>query len=233
MKSTAFRSGLLMALLLAGPWAQAQTNAEDVDFDDELVHSDVPLYGYKDNLVPEHFSDDDGFGCMSRVAWGDWTLKRNDLPDDDPEWFRLQNYGVMHCAIVESRSHSRDRLDESGYRYSFFVEIGKTRIADKPVELWVLQSGTRPGSDYLLLARTPANGIINSFDVLQSRCPATYRREGPNVDIWSTAYCAINGQQNLLALAKSMATRPPLGKLTFVGEIKDKPLAEPAAPASE
>lgn len=230
----AFQWGVLAALLTPAIPADAQGYEEaEAEFHDELLHSDVPLFGYKDNLIPEHFSDDDGFGCTSRVALGDWTFRRADLPDNDDEWIRLQNYGVFHCAIVESKAYSRDRLDKSGSRYSFFVQIGKTRVAGKSVELWALQSGTRPGSDYLLLTRTPSDTIIAEFDVLQSRCPAANRREGPNINGWLTAYCAVNTRRELVALAKSMAKRPPLGKLRFSGETEKAGAADPAEPAAE
>lgn len=223
------------SLMLAAPAVGAQTDAEDEEeFSDELIHSDVPLYGGEDGLVPEHFTDGDSFGCMSRVALGDWSLKRSDTPeDDDPEWLRLLNYGVFHCAIVESKAYSRDELGTSGYRYSFFVKVGATNVDGKPIELWVLQSGTRPGSDYLLLARPAANESIKAFDLLQSECPAANRRRGPEMDIWSSDYCAINSQRELLALAKEMAKRRPLAKLTFVGEAEEQDTDEPADPAAE
>jgi hypothetical protein len=191
----------------------------DRELYEELIHSDVPLYGYQDDLVPEHFSDNDGsFGCMSRVATGDWTFRRNDAAEkDEPDWMRFGNYGVFHCAIIESGPADRDRLEKNGYRYSFFVQIGTTRVGDQPVELWVLQSGMRPGSDYLLLARAPSESLIKSFDVLQRQCPAANRREGPLMDVWSTRYCSINSRRDLIALAKAMAMEPALAKLTFVG----------------
>lgn len=204
---------------------------------DELIHSDVPLYGYKDDLNPEHFADDDGsFGCMSRVATGDWTLRRNDAAEkDEPDWLRFGNYGIFHCVITESGAADRDRLEKSGYRHSFFVQIGTTDIDGKPNELWILQSGLRPGSDYLLLSRTPGDDLIESFDVLQRRCPAANRREGPLMDVWSTRYCIINSRRELIALAKAMAKKPALAKLTFVGPAgsdqatEDETATEPTA----
>lgn len=218
-----FRSSLMAALLLAGTPVQAQADAdEEPEFHAELVHSDVPLYGLGDDLHPQNFSNGDEFGCMSRVATGDWMLKRSDVHDDDPQWLRLANYGVFHCAIVESDAYDRTELDKSGYRYSFFVEIGKARVSGKDVELWVLQSGTTPGSDYMLLSRVPADGIIASFDVLQKRCPAKNRREGPQMDVWNTRYCAINSRAELTALAKAMVKLPSLGKLDYVGEVERK-----------
>ncbi len=215
----AFRSSLMATLLLAGSPAQAQADGdEEPEFHAELVHADVPLYGHQDDLHPQNFSNGNEFGCMSRVATGDWTLKRSDEPGDDPQWLRLANYGVFHCAIVESEAYDRAELDKSGYRYSFFVQIGKASVSGRGVELWVLQSGTTPGSDYMLLARVPADGIIASFDVLQTRCPAKNRREGPQMDVWNTRYCAINSRAELIALAKAMVKLPPLGKLDYAGE---------------
>lgn len=211
---------LLAAISIVTPGnarKDSNSGADRPELHDELIHSDVPLYGYEDDLIPQHFSDDDGsFGCMSRVAMGDWTIRRHDAEDDEPKWLRLSNYGVFHCAFVERGPSDRDMLDAGGYRYSFFVQIGKTHAAGKPVELWVLQSGMQPGSDYLLLARAPSDGLIESFHVLQRRCSAANRREGPAMDVWGTGYCSINSRRNLIAMANAMAKEPPLAKLTFI-----------------
>jgi hypothetical protein len=237
-KQLVARLAILLAATSIPVAGNAQPNGDEdrelPELHDEQIHSDVPLYGYEDDLIPKHFSDDDGsFGCISRVATGDWTLRRNDADENDAsEWMRFGNYGVFHCAIVESGPADRDRLEKSGYRYSFFVQIGTTRVAGKPVELWILQSGMRPGSDYLLLARPPSNNLIESFDVLQRRCPAANRREGPLMDVWSTRYCGVNSRRGLIALAKAMAKEPALAKLTFVGPgyTGDAGKAEPEAP---
>jgi len=100
-------------------------------------------------------------------------------------------------------------------RPSFLVELG--RVGTK--ELWALQMGARPGSDYILLARPAGKGAIERFEVLQRRCPKA-RMGGPSLDILMTGYCSLNTQGEMLGLAHRMAKLPPLGVMTF----------EPASP---
>lgn len=225
-RGTINRFGLILAAaLLVCPGLAAARDDEALEPRSDLVHADTPLWGFGDDIQPYNFTDGDDFGCLSRIAYGDWTIQQAADADAEPEWMRLTNYGVFHCAIVERSAHDRDHLDRSAYRYSFFVHIGDTKRGGKPLELWVLQSGTRPGSDYLLLARTPAEEIIKSFDVLQRECPLSARRTGLQMDIWRTDYCSINSRGALIAFAKAMARKPPLARLAHFGEPPEDPAA--------
>lgn len=216
-----------MLFAIGGPAWAATGNDEPKPpaFAEELIHSDVPLWGTGDNFYPQHFTSGDEFGCVSRTPYGDWKLTQtNDTEDRHSRWMRLRNYGAFHCAIVESTAYNRENLAGTGYRYSFFIKIAKTKIAGKDIELWALQSGTTPGSDYLLLARSATDSeLIKSFDILQRECPVHNLRTGPDIDVWPTRYCSINSQRKLAALARSMAQKPSLGKLTYVGAPLDEP----------
>jgi putative ABC transport system substrate-binding protein len=43
------------------------------------------------------------------------------------------------------------------------VFLATTKIDGSEIELWAVQIGARPGSEYLLLSRTPAEGLVESF----------------------------------------------------------------------
>ena len=185
----------------------------------ETVHSDLPLFsGRNEPLWPRGFAEKDEWGCTSRVAFGDWKFV--ELADEGAEpnsrWLRLQNYGVFHCAAIEQWADEREELGQRGFKHSWFVELGRARRGDSELELWALQSGSRPGSNYLLLARKPEPGLIKSFEVLAVDCPREHQRNGEGPDIWRADYCAINSARDLKSFAKKMAGRPSAGKLTFV-----------------
>ena len=202
--------------MLAASASLSATNVEDdePELSTDLIHSDLPLWGSGDQVWPQNFSDSDGsFGCTSRVAWGDWRFTHT---ADSEDWLRLENYGVFHCATIERWAERRDELDDSKVKYSFIIMIGSATTQAGPLELWAIQTGTRPGSEYTLLSRTPGVGIINSFTVLQRECPRRKTREGPKLGIWLTSYCAINSKSELIAMARQMATKPPLGTIELI-----------------
>ena len=218
----------LVGLLCAGP-ATAQ---EAEERHEELIHADLPLYGNEDEKWPKAFTDDDGgFGCASSIQFGDWSY-RDAEGEDDPRWYRFSNYGVFHCFAVVREAPERAELGAASFRYAFFVPIGEARIEGRKIELWVLQTGGRPGSDYLLLAREPVKGMVARFDVLQRKCPLRAIRDGGGIDILSTRYCAINSRSELVALAKAMARLKPLGTIALEkGEADDSaPRAAPSEP---
>lgn len=76
--------------------------------------------------------------------------------------------------------------------------------------------GARPGSQYLLLSRDPAEGLVDGFNVLQTQCPRENRRGAGALKVLLTHYCAINSRSELTRLARRMARRMPLGSLTLV-----------------
>jgi hypothetical protein len=211
---------LLVAPALAhamSPYASAQEANERAD---DLIHADLPLFLHDDEKYPKYVSDGEGdnwsFGCATRVRWGDW--KFSDPQDAEAEhWYRFTNYGVFHCYAMTTDAHERTELKEGLVEYSFFVPIGTTRVGERMVELWAIQSGSRPGSSYRLLAREPDGKMITRFTMLQQNCPGHAVREAGNLDISGTRYCAINSRLELFNLAEAMAQLPPLGMIEHVG----------------
>jgi hypothetical protein len=207
----------MLALISAAP-----TNAQDdVAPAEDLIHSDLPLYGDEtDDKWPRSFANAEGgeFGCVSRVSFGDWRLRRSGEDDEDSDsWYRIRNYGAFHCFALVANAYGRKDLPRTDSRSSFFVLLGQAR----GVELWVLQMGGRPGSDYLLLARKPGEGMVASFDVLQQDCPKRNRRKGNSIDILRTDYCSINSKSELVRLAQRMARLKPLGTLTREADVPE------------
>ena len=213
MANPTFLIATLIAALLA-------TQAEPDERHQDLIHSDVPLWTHENgNLWPRGFGDAETFGCETRIGYGDWRYDETGIADE-PTWYRFTNYGVFHCFMLVQEARERERLQGRESDPSFLIELGTVRGREGPVELWVLQRGATPGSDYLLLSRPADGGAITAFDVLQRQCPRNRVRDGPPLSILITRYCAINSRQELTALARRMARRPPLGRLTFVAAVE-------------
>jgi hypothetical protein len=209
---------ILMLLCLVSACAVSQPDEPLSEMAGDLLHSDLPIFGHGgDNEWPQHFYDDDSFGCTSRIGFGDWVFRETNSEDEsDVQWYRFSNYGVFHCWANTFRSYERTRLDGADFHPSFFVFLGETSADQNDLELWALQIGARPGSEYLLLSRAPADGLVEKFIVLQIACPSENVRDVGSLDILLTRYCAINSRTDLIRLAHRMAKRPPLGTLTRV-----------------
>ena len=133
-------------------------------------------------------------------------------------WERFSNYGVFHCAAILRAAHEREDLGKALWKYGFFVRLGRMRVGSHRWELWAIQKGVVPGSEYVLLARdSEDHDLIKKFRVLQRRCPSG-RLRSTQLGIWNTRYCPVNSRQELLALARNMMRLPPLGTIEYVGE---------------
>jgi hypothetical protein len=215
MAATRFVTFLLAAFVLLG-LSPARSQPDSGEVARDLIHSDVPLFRAGENTWPQAFFEEDSSGCASRVAFGDWALREADAEDDGVEWYRVLNYGVFHCFAVVARARQREELEFSEHSPSFFVLLGTVQIEDNVTELWALQMGVRPGSDYMLLSRPQGEGAIDRFSVLQAQCPRANVRDPGTLSILLTRYCAINTRADLLRLARRMAQRPPRATLSFV-----------------
>ena len=211
---------------------------EEYEYENTLIHSDLPLYDFAwDDFWPRGFSSPDVIaGCESRVAFGDWQFAPN--PEDefagDPVWYRISNYGVFHCAANIRTAYELDDLAEGDFSRGFFAKIGSTEKDGEEWELWVLQQGMLPGSEYTLLARPRGEeGLVASFSVLQSRCSKSDLREAHNMDIWSTSYCKINTRDKLLAYSKRMLAEPFYGTLSRVVIKEEGPETNVSDPSQE
>ena len=182
----------------------------------ERIHSDLPLYTFDwEAIWPRSFSSKDEFGCMSRVAFGDWRFVPAQANQHEEEyWERFSNYGVFHCAAVMRTADERTGLEDARWEYGFFVQLGKAKLGSADWEIWALQKGTVPGSDYTLLAREPRQEeLIHEFRVLQQHCPSGRLLEADGLDVWNTRYCAINSRSELLSLGRRMLRLPPRGTI--------------------
>lgn len=200
--------------------ASAEEQAETRVFSD-LIHSDLPLPSGAAEVWPQHFSDAEtgDFGCASRITFGDWGLRYGaEDDDDDSDWYSFSNYGAFHCFALVRAAADREALQGAEAEPAFFVKLG----ISGGTELWALQVGTRPGSDYILLSRAQASGAISEFNVLQRRCPKNNIRDAGTIDTLITRYCAINSKSELLNLAKRMAKLESLGTLAFVEAPSDQ-----------
>lgn len=206
---------ILLATILALPCSQVGAQEERAQ---ELLHSDQPLWSPGAPQVwPQHFTEADSFGCAHRVKLGIWRFDEAAAEPRDPTWFSFTNYGVFHCWMNVAEGPERGELGSS--RPGFLIDLGATAQGR---ELWALQLGARPGSEYLLLARTHEPGMIGTFEVLQRDCSTGRLRGGPSLDILITRYCSLSSRAELVALAKRMAKEPSLGTLKFVEAEPDK-----------
>lgn len=221
-------SGLTAMLMATFVFAPSMNGQALEPVADDVVHSDLPIFGHgHDDEWPRHFSDGDTFGCTSRVAFGDWALRERDAKQDEVQWYRFSNYGVFHCWANTFRAYDRSALDGAEHHPSFFVLLGNSDVDGKEVELWTVQIGARPGSEYLLLSRSPSDDVIESFSVLQTACPRSNIRDAGSLDILLTRYCAVNSRGELVRLARRMAKLPPRATLVRV------PSADELAPGSQ
>lgn len=214
----------VIAAVVAGFAAQS-ARAQDGEAPDRFadrLHSDLPIFaGGPEAMWPRPASSGDGesVGCGSRVEFGVWALAPVGEDVDGAEsWYRIENYGVFHCFAVVGSSPDRAELETADAKPSFFVEIE----ASSGRELWALQIGTVPGSDYLLLSRDAGDGAISRFDVLQTRCPKRNVRDRGAIEILKTRYCAINSKKELRNFARRMAKLEPRGELKLIESDKEQ-----------
>lgn len=212
--------------LLASP-ALAQSG-EDWEYEEgelvaDTIRSNLPLYGFDwEDLWPRNFYSDDGFGCVTPVGFGDWkTTLFNPGEEDQEAWDRISNYGVFHCAANILSAEGRTGLSEGKFERGFFVRLAVTELDDVEWELWALQQGVLPGSQYILMAREAKQGsLVEKFHLLQQRCPKENVLESDNMDVWSTRYCLINSREELSALATEMLRLPMRGVMERMPDLE-------------
>lgn len=209
--------GTLMALALASPVA-AQ----------EYLHSDEPLFTMADDPWPRHFFEDDGFGCASIVPMGVW--RRVDAPGGNPQAdelsnvnrLRFRNYGAFHCAYLIDWSESDEADDWRDFDYGLIGGLGQVDEPDGKLDLYAIQSGFRPGSNYLLVAVRPTKGLITQIIVLEPECPREWVRGKKPYDVWRADYCAVPDLAGLRRLARADARKPPAALLEYVPTEDDR-----------
>lgn len=208
---------IVFALLLFAPLQERARAQEPEEVRRDLVHSVLPLFAHgSDQYWPRSFRDETSFGCTSRVKFGRWILREAGPDPQASRWYGIHNYGVFHCAAMVAQASRSDDLDGSDAKPSYFVLLETVQTAGASLELWTLQIGARPGSEYLLLSRTPGEEAILTFNVLQTRCPGKNQiRASYSLDIFRMDYCAIDDRKSFLRFARQMARLPVLGTLSL------------------
>jgi hypothetical protein len=184
----------------------------------DLLHSDLPLFDDEfEDKWPRHITDPDpniiSIGCESRIAFGDWVLQ--DAASEVTGWYRIRNYGAFHCFALLGVADELESLEAAELRPAFFAYLGNEEVAGRTREMWVIQVGARPGSDYVLLAREAGGGQIESFEMLQARCLKRMVRDKSRMDGLRADYCAVNSIADLRPLLRQSFRLPALGKFTL------------------
>lgn len=213
------RLGLLtVGILLAGG---ASVAAQDV-----LLRADLPLWTGAEGeaFYPTPFYDDDSFGCMSNVRFGDYR----EVHAGDPEreaWWRIGNYGVFHCALLLSQTTERTELDAGFRDHAWVIVLDRIQTAGGEIEVLALQIGARGGSTYTLLSR-PVATPNTTMNVLAPVCPRGATRQRRGFDVWRTDYCVVASQSALRRIARDAARRPPVSVLEYVGPELEREAAD-------
>lgn len=186
------------------------------------VHSDLPLWTSFEDLWPRSFNDDDSFGCAGSVRLGNWKLTYFPESDDtdaytpDPDWLKIHNYGVFHCAYGFRWAYEHENLEAATATLGHFVELGYIKTPRGRLDLWAIQIGFTPGSDYIFLTRNSKAKPDDAYEVLNIECPKRYLRSAGSIDVFGAEYCAINSKSAMRRLAKRMAKQAPIGKLEYL-----------------
>ncbi len=199
----------LAAALLAAP-AVAQSPP---------LRSDLPLWsGSEANVYPQHFADDDSFGCASIVRSGLWRWVEPD--GETSQWLLFRNRGAIHCAFDVTRGEAETGFETAIGDTAFFVRLGEVRLGARTTELFALQLGFRGGSEYVLLSAPRTRDVRLRFAVLDSACRPSRRLSEP-ADVWASDYCVVRTRAALLAVARAAALRAPTATLEFVRAVPE------------
>ncbi len=184
----------------------------------QTLRSDLPLWhddqGAED-IYPQYFFDEDTFGCVHLIRPGLYTFTPRDA-EHYPEVWRLQNYGVFHCAMVYGLGDTVDEAASSFMDHAWIVKLGEVRQDEGTVRLLALQIGVRQGSEYVLLVHRVDDNSAPSMDVLDAPCPANARRDQARIDLWRADNCVISSQDMLRTMAREALGRATLGQLTYI-----------------
>lgn len=187
-----------------------------------ILRADIPLWrDIGDGAMwPRNFHSDTSFGCRHRIPLGLWRQTGEPDPEtggrSDPEWRRIDNYGLIHCAAVFSEGKEPFTGD-----LGYVIDLGRDDATG--LHLLALQIGVRTGSTYeLLAARTSADAgeerPPTRLLVLNADCSVGEIRGGDIIDIFFTEYCAVHSKRALKTIARRAARRPPVAMLEYVDQ---------------
>jgi len=187
------------------------------------LRSDLPLWGAgesRERVWPEHFTDQDGLGCVLNLKPGDWRFRETDDSPNGPfDWLRISHYGVFHCAAQFVEAHRREALAGAAADIGYIIELGRADNKPGAEELFALQLGMHSSRYVLLAASNPAEvQTVQRYRVLEPDCPRANVRRGPTIDSFITSYCVVNDRRTLIAVARAAARKPSERWLERVGD---------------
>jgi hypothetical protein len=109
--------------------------------------------------------DNELFGCVVPFPTGVWRYSEDEFPENDEYW-RLDNYGVIHCALIFGQASEADAARQAFESHAWMIRLSSTPTSAGETTLWALQIGVSGGSRYLVLRQHPGD---SGFDVLNLR----------------------------------------------------------------
>lgn len=178
--------------------------------------SGLPLFTDADELWPRSFFDEDSFGCETILIPGDY-LGSLDPVNAEPVWWRVANYGVMHCAMVFASGFGRDSLTAAQIGFAWLAPLGEVEgPIGEDLELFAFQIRWRGGIEYLFLARD-RDGDNRSWIMLDPECPAGALRESEPIDVWGTRFCELGDAATAHSIAQDAVQREPAATFRWAG----------------
>lgn len=192
--------------LSAGLTAKAQT-----------LRSSTPLWNDvsgREALYPQSYVDAESFGCiLPDLKLGVYRHVDTELPDE-PSFWRIENYGAVHCALTFGTAHDEEDIVTSFEDFAWIANIGESRTIDA-ARLMAIQIGVSGGSRYILLRSIP-DSDPQRFDVLESRCPSDVETLDASIDIWRQWVCVVESKDQLTRIAQDADTRASVGRLEWI-----------------
>ena len=193
-------------LLAAGATAKAQT-----------LRSITPLWNDvsgREVLYPHSYVDAESFGCiLPDLKLGLYHYIDAEFPDE-PSFWRLENYGAVHCALTFGTAHDEEDILTSFEDFAWIANTGESRTIEA-ARLMAIQIGVSGGSRYILLRSIP-DSDHQKFDVLEARCPSDAETLEANIDIWRQWVCVVESQDQLTRIAQDADTRASAGRLEWI-----------------
>lgn len=194
----------------------------------QTLRSDSPLWTYQNErdpgLYPEHFVNEDSFGCAVPLRLG--IYRHSSVDDEGDETFvRIENYGVFHCALIYGETSDRADADSAFEDHAWLIELDKVRQPDgRDERLLALQIGVQAGSRYILL-RDRDGDLSSPLEELDWKCPASAERRTARIDVWSQNSCVISSKADLRRVARAASRRPAVATLELLPNDEADPVS--------
>lgn len=191
--------------------------AADTTAEAQTLRSSTPLWNDvsgRKALYPQSYVDAESFGCiLPDLKLGVYHHVDAQFPDD-PSFWRIENYGVVHCALTFGTAHDEEDILTSFEDFAWVANIGESRTINA-ARLMAIQIGVSGGSRYIILRSIP-DSDRQRFDVLEAHCPSDAETLEANIDIWRQRVCVVESQDQLARIAREADTRTPAGRLEWI-----------------